>query len=64
MQRYHKLLKSDVEEVEHGQQCSGAALTKRLLVAIMVCVLSWALTRIAQLISELAPLPQGDKSLS
>ncbi len=42
---YFKLLKAAGLQVEHWQQETAAALTKRLLVASMACVLVWQVSR-------------------
>ena len=45
VESYFKLLKSAGQQVEHWQQETAAALTKRLLVASMACVLVWQVSR-------------------
>ena len=45
IESYHKLLKSHGQEMEHWQQESGQAITRRLLVAAMACVVVWGLER-------------------
>ena len=39
------MLKSHGQELEHWQQESGEAITRRLLVAAMACVVIWQLER-------------------
>jgi hypothetical protein len=43
IESYFKLLKSAGQQLEHWQKESAAALTRRLLVASMACVLVWQL---------------------
>jgi hypothetical protein len=45
IESYFKLLKSAGQQLEHWQQESAAAVTRRLLVASMACVLVWRLAR-------------------
>ena len=45
IESYHKLLKGAGQQVESWQQESAAALTRRLLVAAMACVVVWRLAR-------------------
>ena len=45
IESYFKLLKSHGQELEHWQQESGEAITRRLLVAAMACVVIWQLER-------------------
>jgi hypothetical protein len=45
IERFFKLLKSHGLQVEHWQQESGEAITRRLLVAAMACVVVWNLQR-------------------
>lgn len=45
IESYFKLLKSAGQQLEHWQQESAAALTRRLLIASMACVLVWQLSR-------------------
>jgi len=45
IESYFKLLKSHGQELEHWQQESGEAITRRLLVAAMACVVVWQLER-------------------
>lgn len=45
IESFFKLLKSSGQEIEHGQQTTGAALAGRLLVAAMACVVVWGLQR-------------------
>ena len=42
---YYKLLKGAGQQLEHWQQETAAALTRRLLVTSMACVLVWQLAR-------------------
>lgn len=43
IESFFKLLKSHGQQLEHWQQCSGAAIARRLLVAAMACVVVWQL---------------------
>lgn len=45
IESYFKLLKAAGQQVEHWQQETAEALTKRLLVASMACVLVWQVSR-------------------
>lgn len=45
IESYFKLLKGAGQQLEHWQQESAAALTRRLLVASMACVLVWQIAR-------------------
>jgi len=45
LESFFKLLKSHGQEVEYWQQESGIAITRRLLVAAMACVVAWNLQR-------------------
>jgi hypothetical protein len=45
IESYFKLLKSSGPQLEHWQQETAAALTRRLLVASMACVLAWQVAR-------------------
>lgn len=45
IESYFKLLKSAGQQLEHWQQKTAEALTKRLLVASMACVLVWQVAR-------------------
>jgi hypothetical protein len=45
IESFFKLLKSHGHEVEHWQQESGLAVSRRLLVAAMACVVVWQLAR-------------------
>lgn len=45
IESYFKLLKSAGQQLEHWQQETASALTRRLLVASMACVLVWKLSR-------------------
>jgi len=45
IENFFKLLKSHGQELEHWQQESGGAITRRLLVAAMACVVVWQLER-------------------
>ncbi len=45
IESFFKLLKSQGQEIEHWQQENGAAIARRLLVAIMACVVVWQLQR-------------------
>jgi hypothetical protein len=45
IESYHKLLKSAGHQIEHWQQETGEAITRRLLVAAMACVVVWQLER-------------------
>jgi hypothetical protein len=52
IESYFKLLKSAGQQVEHWQQETAEALTRRLLVASMACVLVWRVSR--------QPGPEGE----
>lgn len=45
IESYFKLLKSHGQQLEHWQQETGEAITRRLLVAAMACVVIWQLQR-------------------
>jgi hypothetical protein len=45
LESFFKLLKSHGQEIEYWQQRTGAAITRRLLVAAMACVTVWNLQR-------------------
>lgn len=45
IESFFKLLKSHGQELEHWLQETGAAITRRLLVAAMACVVVWQLER-------------------
>jgi hypothetical protein len=45
IESYFKLLKSHGHQIEHWQQESGPAITRRLLVAAMACVVVWDIQR-------------------
>ena len=45
IESYFKLLKSAGQQVEHWQQETATALTRRLLVASLACVLAWRVAR-------------------
>jgi len=52
IESYFKLLKSAGQQVEHWQQETAEALTRRLLVASMACVVVWRVSR--------QPGPEGE----
>jgi hypothetical protein len=52
IESYFKLLKSAGQQVEHWQQETAEALTRRLLVASLACVLAWRVSR--------QPGPEGE----
>ena len=52
IESYFKLLKGAGQQVEHWQQETAEALTRRLLVASMACVLVWRVSR--------QPGPEGE----
>ena len=45
IESFFKLLKSHGQELEHWQQETGEAITRRLLIAAMACVVVWQLER-------------------
>lgn len=45
IETFFKLLKSHGQQIEHWQQRDGLAITRRLLVASMACVVVWILER-------------------
>src|SRR5690606_16523532 len=57
IESFFKLLKSHGQEMEHWLQESGAAITRRLLVAAMACVAVW------QLHQDDSPEARKDKAL-
>jgi hypothetical protein len=56
IESYYKLLKSAGQQLEHWQQETAAALSRRLLVAGMACVLVWKIAR--SNLAEAEPLRQ------
>ena len=45
IESFFKLLKSHGQQIDHWQQESGEAISRRLLVAAMACVVIWNLQR-------------------